>query len=96
MVDRFCETTMKEFVTAATTVAEVLLKRPLPARILVNHRVHCVGCPMAPLESVSEACEIYGVSLPDLLAELNPRTWHIAEAEILRHRLIIGRIGRSC
>jgi len=87
---------MKEFVTAGTTVAEVLLKRPLPARILVNHRVHCVGCPMAPLESVSEACEIYGVSLPDLLAELNPRTWHIAEAEILRHRLIIGRIGRSC
>jgi hypothetical protein len=51
---------------------------------------------MAPLESVSEACEIYGVSLPDLLAELNTRTWHIAEAEILRHRLIIGRIGRSC
>lgn len=74
---------MKEYVTASTTVAEVLLKRPLAARILVNHRMHCVGCAIAPFETLAEACEIYGVSLRDLLAELNATALESAGGEIL-------------
>ena len=58
-------------VTATLTVAEVLLRRPFAARVLVNHRMHCVGCAIAPFETLAEACEIYGVSLSDLLEELN-------------------------
>jgi hybrid cluster-associated redox disulfide protein len=54
---------MKEYLTASTTVAEVLLKRPFAARILVNHHMHCVGCAIAPFETLAAACEIYGVSL---------------------------------
>ena len=65
---------MTESLTASTTVADVLLKRPFAARILVNHRMHCVGCAIAPFETLAEACEIYGVSLEDLLAELNATT----------------------
>jgi hypothetical protein len=42
------ETTMTESLTASTAVAEVLLKLPLAPRILVNHRMHCVGCAIAP------------------------------------------------
>ena len=62
---------MREPVTATTTVAEALLQRPLAARTLVKHHMHCVGCAIAPFETVAEACEIYGVSLHDLLDELN-------------------------
>jgi hybrid cluster-associated redox disulfide protein len=62
---------MAESLTASMTVADALLKRPVAARILVNHHMHCVGCAIAPFETLAEACEIYGVSLRDLLAELN-------------------------
>ena len=63
---------MTESLTASTRVADVLLRRPLAAaRILVNHRMHCVGCAIAPFETLEEACDIYRVSLQHLLAELN-------------------------
>src|SRR5437762_13939094 len=74
------ETTMTESLTASTTVADVLLRRPLAARILVNHRMHCVGCTIAPFETLEEACDIYRVSLQYLLAELNATTMESPEA----------------
>ena len=71
---------MTESLTARTTVADVLLRRPLAARILVNHRMHCVGCAIAPFETLEEACGIYRVSLQHLLAELNATTIESPEA----------------
>ena len=58
-------------VVASTTVAEALRLQPLAARLLVKHHMHCVGCAIAPFETVAEACKIYGVPLRDMLAELN-------------------------
>jgi hybrid cluster-associated redox disulfide protein len=77
------ETTMIESLTASTTVADVLLRRPLAARVLVNHRMHCVGCAIAPFETLEQACEIYGVSLGHLLAELNATTMESPGPEVL-------------
>ena len=71
---------MTESLTASTTVADVLLTRPLAARILVNHRMHCVGCAIAPFETLEKACDIYRVSLQHLLAELNATTMESPEA----------------
>jgi hybrid cluster-associated redox disulfide protein len=73
---------MTQPVTATLTVAEVLLRRPFAARVLVNHRMHCVGCAIAPFETLAEACEIYGVSLSDLLDELNDPRVDTAPAEV--------------
>jgi len=73
---------MTQPVTAILTVAEVLLRRPFAARVLVNHRMHCVGCAIAPFETLAEACEIYGVSLSDLLEELNDPRVDTARSEI--------------
>lgn len=73
---------MTDSLTASTTVADVLLRRPRAARILVNHRMHCVGCAIAPFETLKDACEIYGVSLRDLLAELNAATTETVSPEI--------------
>lgn len=61
---------MNEPLTASHTVADAL-KRPLASRVLVNHHMHCVGCAIAPFETLAEACEIYGVAIEDLLQELN-------------------------
>ncbi|TMH53976.1 MAG: DUF1858 domain-containing protein, partial [Betaproteobacteria bacterium] len=43
---------MTDPLTASTTVADVLRKRPLAARVLMNHRMHCLGCEIAPFETL--------------------------------------------
>jgi hybrid cluster-associated redox disulfide protein len=52
------------------TMAEVMACCPAAARVLVRHRMHCVGCVFAPFETLAEACAAYGVSVERLLAEL--------------------------
>ncbi|HZR26682.1 MAG TPA: DUF1858 domain-containing protein [Vicinamibacterales bacterium] len=54
-----------------TTIAEVLATYPAAARILVRHHMHCVGCDIAPFETIGEACVIYGVAVEDLFAEIH-------------------------
>lgn len=58
-------------VSANDTIAAILLKRPEAARVLVRHRMHCVGCAIAPFETLAEACAIYGIALERLLGELD-------------------------
>jgi len=55
---------------AEETVAALLAREPRAARVLLNHGMHCVGCAIAPFETLSEICTIYGVSLDQLLADL--------------------------
>lgn len=62
---------MKGQLGANDTIAEVLLQRPQAARVLLDYRMHCVGCAIAPFETVADACEIYGVPLEELLTALN-------------------------
>jgi hybrid cluster-associated redox disulfide protein len=52
------------------TMAEVMACCPAAPRVLVRHRMHCVGCVFAPFETIAEACAAYGVSVERLLAEL--------------------------
>lgn len=56
--------------SADDTMAEVLQKRPAAARILVAHRMHCVGCAIAPFETLAEACAAYGLPTEHILADL--------------------------
>lgn len=58
-------------VTPTTTIAELLAVHPAAARILVNHRMHCVGCDIAPFETIADACDIYGVDVDDLFAGIH-------------------------
>lgn len=61
---------MDEPLSATDSVAEILLKRPVAARVLVSHRMYCIGCAIAPFETLAEACAAYGVDLEELLQEL--------------------------
>jgi hybrid cluster-associated redox disulfide protein len=63
--------TTSERVSASDTI-EVLLKRqPGAARILVDRGMHCVGCAIAPFETIAEACAIYGLPVEELLNALD-------------------------
>lgn len=57
-------------IAAATTIEEVLRRRPRAARVFQRHRMACVGCAMAPFDTVAEAAAVYGLPLGALLAEL--------------------------
>ena len=43
---------------------------PRAARVLLSHGIHCVGCAIAPFETLAEICAIYGGSLEQLIVEL--------------------------
>jgi len=62
---------MSEVVNAHETVSDLLARNPQAARVLFNHRMHCVGCAIAGFETLAEACLVYGVPLEQLLEELN-------------------------
>ncbi len=57
-------------VTPATTIAELLAQHPAAARVLVRHRMHCIGCDIAAFETIADACAIHGVAVEDLLTDI--------------------------
>jgi hybrid cluster-associated redox disulfide protein len=57
-------------VTATNTIADLLAAHPSAARVLVDHRMHCVGCDIAPFETIGDACAIYGINSGEFFADL--------------------------
>ena len=55
---------------ANETVAALLAREPRAALVLLDHGMHCVGCAIAPFETMAEICVVYGVSLEQLIVEL--------------------------
>lgn len=52
------------------TVEELLKARPGAASVLRRHGMACVGCAMAPFETLAEAAREYRVHLGSILEEL--------------------------
>ncbi len=58
-------------VTKDMLISDVLkLDRGL-VPILYNNGLHCLGCPSATAESLSDACEVHGLDIDKLINELN-------------------------
>jgi hybrid cluster-associated redox disulfide protein len=55
---------------ADLTVAEVLTRWPQTISVFVHHRMACVGCAIAPFETLAEVAEIYNLQLNWFLGEL--------------------------
>ena len=56
---------------ADETVASLLARNPGAARVLMDHGMQCVGCAIAPFESLADVCLVYGVPLEQLLEALD-------------------------
>ncbi len=58
------------------TVAEIMTRWPQSVPVFLSHKLDCVGCPMAPFETLAEVIEIYqlpeGVFLGELAAVIRP------------------------
>jgi hybrid cluster-associated redox disulfide protein len=63
---------------ANLTVAEVMARWPQTVPYFFHRRMACVGCPIAPFETLAEVAAIYGLDLNRFLVELE---WTIQQAE---------------
>lgn len=51
-------------------VAEVLSRWPQAMRVFFRHHMLCVGCAMAPFETLADVAAIYGLDLDQFFSEL--------------------------
>jgi hybrid cluster-associated redox disulfide protein len=58
-------------ITENTLLYEILEMDPDPKEIFLRHGLNCVGCPGARRESLKEAAEGHGISLPGLMKDLH-------------------------
>ncbi len=58
-------------VTKNMTIGELLEVAPEKAEILLAAGMHCLGCPASRGETIEEACEVHGISVDELMEELN-------------------------
>ena len=56
--------------TADLIVADVLASWPQTIPVFTHHRMGCVGCAMAPFETLAEVATIYKLDLSCFLNEL--------------------------
>ena len=56
--------------TADLTAAEVLERWPETIPVFFRYRMACVGCPIAPFETVADVAAIYGLDRECLVNEL--------------------------
>ena len=57
-------------IQADTNLDELLRRSPEVATVFIEHRMHCVGCPIARFETIADACRIYGKPLETFLHAL--------------------------
>jgi hybrid cluster-associated redox disulfide protein len=57
-------------ITADALVDDVVSQFPATARVFVARRMLCVGCALAPFETLAEASRAYGQSVEPLLSDL--------------------------
>lgn len=60
-------------ITKDTIIADIIKINPNAPKILMSFGMGCVGCPSAQMEKLSQACEIHGLNLEELLIKLNEK-----------------------
>ena len=53
------------------TFAEVIKENPEVAEIFMEEGLHCIGCPMAMMETIKEGCEAHGIDSEKLIEKIN-------------------------
>ena len=58
-------------ITKEMTMGELLSIDRGVAVVLMNARMHCIGCPSSIGESLEEACMVHGIEVDELLKNIN-------------------------
>jgi hybrid cluster-associated redox disulfide protein len=60
----------REGIEGDVTVSRLLASQPAAAAVFVRHGMACVGCAMAPFDTLADAAAAYGLALQAFLADL--------------------------
>ncbi len=60
-----------ETVTPHTNIGDLVLFHPETADLLFSIGLHCLGCPSSGFETVSEAADVHGFDIDELVLRLN-------------------------
>lgn len=63
----------KTEITKKMSFAGVLQKYPELAELFMREGLHCVGCPMAMMESIETGAEAHGIDADKLVEKLNKK-----------------------
>jgi len=58
-------------VTKEMTISEVAQKYPKTAFVFIDYGLHCIGCPVAPDETIEQAAKVHQLDLNKFLKDLN-------------------------
>lgn len=58
-------------ITPDMTIAAALKLKPSIAGILMSKGMHCLGCVISQGETISQAAEVHGIPVEELLEEIN-------------------------
>lgn len=58
-------------ITAATIVDELMATYKVTIPIFIRRKMMCVGCPVAHLHDIGEACREHGIAPADFLADVH-------------------------
>lgn len=64
---------MKNKITKKMSFAEIIRKHPEAVKILSDKGMHCIGCPMAQMESLEDGAKAHGLDADEIVKELNER-----------------------
>lgn len=60
----------KQVLTADLSVADVMERWPNTIKVFLRYQTACVGCEMAPFETIASAADVYKLPLQLFLADL--------------------------
>ena len=63
--------TEKQKITKEMSFSEIMEKNPKASKVLLEKGMHCIGCPMAQMESLEEGCMSHGLNPDEVVEELN-------------------------
>tara|TARA_Y100000034_G_scaffold132110_1_gene194321 strand:+ start:1095 stop:1310 length:216 start_codon:yes stop_codon:yes gene_type:complete len=58
-------------ITKKMSFSEIIEKNPKAIEILSKNQMHCIGCPMAQMETLEEGAIAHGLDPEKLVKELN-------------------------
>ncbi len=61
---------LQRFYNPDTPLNELIADWPETVEVFFRHQMLCVGCPVAPFHTVTDACKEYGLEIDAFYAEL--------------------------
>lgn len=62
---------MKEKITKDMRIKEVVEKYPKTLEVFAKYEFHCIGCPAASFETIEDGAKAHGVTVEELIEDLN-------------------------